>query len=150
MYVGSADRSAQVRRCTWESDTTRVRRIYTHAFVPVHLAQFYSLTLHGPSVPKMILLSPMRSVIQCVLPFSIPLLDMFPTDKRIPKIRIPTLFIHGVDDEVVPFTHGQYLYEKSPSRGMVDPIWVQGAGHNDIFVPELMAGVKAFIEKDLT
>lgn len=56
--------------------------------------------------------------------------------------------MHGTDDEVVDFSHGLEIYDRSPIT--LEPLWVRGAGHNDI---ELYAGyldrVKTLIEKDL-
>lgn len=58
------------------------------------------------------------------------------------------LVIHGTDDEVVDFSHGLEIYDKSPIT--LEPLWVEGAGHNDI---ELYSGyldrVKKLIEKEL-
>ena len=63
-------------------------------------------------------------------------------------MQAPTLIIHGTEDEVIDFSAGLQLYERCPKP--VDPLWVEGAGHNDI---ELYAvyldRLKSFLEKDL-
>ena len=47
--------------------------------------------------------------------------DFFSIEK-IHKVEAPTLVIHGVDDEVIDFSHGLAIYEKCPSS--VEPLWV--------------------------
>lgn len=56
--------------------------------------------------------------------------DRFRTVDKLPRITLPTLVIHGTDDEVVAFWHGQRLYELA--RGPRQRLWVQGARHNDL------------------
>ncbi|RUS12691.1 Alpha/Beta hydrolase protein [Endogone sp. FLAS-F59071] len=102
------------------------------------------LAMQHPEVHKMILISPMKSVIQCVLPFTIPGLDMFPSLNRISQVKVPTLFIHGRADDVIPFSHGEALYHRSQASNRV-PVWVDRAGHNDIFVEEVYEGLRMFI-----
>ncbi len=60
-----------------------------------------------------------------LLPF-----DPFPNIRRIKRISCPKLFLHGTQDSVIPFWHGQKMYELSP-----DPkrhMWVNGGGHDDL------------------
>lgn len=40
--------------------------------------------------------------------------------------------IHGTQDEVVPFWHGQELFLALPQPWRAKPFWVEGAGHNNI------------------
>mgnify|MGYP000930744208 CR=1 FL=1 len=56
--------------------------------------------------------------------------DRFRNLRRIGNIRIPVLIIHGDRDSIVPFAHGEALYEKAnePKRFYR----VDGAGHNNI------------------
>ena len=42
----------------------------------------------------------------------------------------PVLVIHGKNDEVIDISHGRAIYERCPRA--VDPLWVDGAGHNDV------------------
>jgi len=37
--------------------------------------------------------------------------DMFNNEKKINKVKVPVLFIHGKNDEIIPFYHGKKLYE---------------------------------------
>lgn len=64
-----------------------------------------------------------------------PYLDQFPNIDRIADVRCPVLIIHGTDDEVVPFKHGQMLYDLIPEHLKVfQPFWAKGMGHNNIEV----------------
>jgi len=56
--------------------------------------------------------------------------DPFPNANRIPRIACPKLIIHGTKDPVIPFWHGQKLYEISSGEKVFYPI--QGGGHNDL------------------
>lgn len=60
-----------------------------------------------------------------VLPF-----DWFRTESKMPRIRMPVLVIHGTDDELIPFGHGQRLYDLA--QGPRQHLWVRGSGHNDL------------------
>ena len=51
---------------------------------------------------------------------------------KVPKLKLPKLFLHGDRDEVVPFDLGRKLYEAA-----ADPktfYIIQGAGHNDTYI----------------
>jgi len=56
--------------------------------------------------------------------------DAFPSIDKVPKISSPVLVIHGTEDEVIDFSHGLAIYERCPKA--VEPLWVEGAGHNDV------------------
>lgn len=49
---------------------------------------------------------------------------------QVEKISCRTLVIHGRQDTVVPFSHGEEIH------GMLQkphpPLWIDGAGHNDM------------------
>jgi len=46
--------------------------------------------------------------------------------------RCPVFIVHGTQDEVVPFRHGQELFLAIPQSWRAKPFWVEGAGHNNI------------------
>lgn len=50
--------------------------------------------------------------------------------EKVSRVTSPVLVIHGTEDEVIDFTHGMSIYERAPRT--VDPLWVEGAGHNDV------------------
>ena len=56
--------------------------------------------------------------------------DMFRNETNIKKCFLPTLVIHGKQDTVVPFDHGQQIFKECPNPW--GSLWVEGAGHNDI------------------
>lgn len=56
--------------------------------------------------------------------------DRFRTWSKLPRVRAPVLVIHGTEDEVIGFAHGQRLFQRAPSPKR--HYWVRGAGHNDL------------------
>lgn len=56
--------------------------------------------------------------------------DKFHTLSKLRRVRCPVLVIHGTQDEVIPFTHGERLFAAAPEPR--DHLWVDGAGHNDL------------------
>lgn len=52
--------------------------------------------------------------------------------EKIAKVNVPKLFIHGVEDEIVPFSMGKRLFEAASAPKYFYPI--RGAGHNDTYV----------------
>ncbi|MEG3849113.1 alpha/beta hydrolase [Microcoleus sp. herbarium19] len=60
-----------------------------------------------------------------ILPF-----DKFVNIDKIGKVLSPVLVIHGKDDEVVPFWHGEQLFAAANEPKL--NFWVDGAGHNDL------------------
>lgn len=81
-------------------------------------------------VAGLVLESTFTSIFGVVRPYPLVPFDRFRTIDRMPSITAPVLVIHGTDDGVVPFSHGQRLYELA--RGPKRHLWVQGAGHNDL------------------
>lgn len=63
--------------------------------------------------------------------------DKFENIDKIDKVRCPKLIVHGRKDTIVPFSHGEELFEKATGPKL--NLWVEGAGHNDLFA---VAGVK--------
>jgi len=56
--------------------------------------------------------------------------DKFDNLKNIKKTSCPVLVIHGKQDSVIPFWHGEKLYEVAPHEKM--NFWVDLAAHNDL------------------
>jgi fermentation-respiration switch protein FrsA (DUF1100 family) len=72
--------------------------------------------------------------------------DMFPNIDRLASIKSPTFVIHGTRDEVVPFWHGQRIYDllQNPVR----PLFIEGGGHNNLetdFEPLILSKLSSFI-----
>ena len=56
--------------------------------------------------------------------------DMFPNIDRIQNIAVPVFCVHGMMDDVVPFSHGLQLVKQA--RYPLEPLWIRGAGHNNL------------------
>jgi fermentation-respiration switch protein FrsA (DUF1100 family) len=52
--------------------------------------------------------------------------------RKIRKVSVPKLIIHGKNDRIVPFSMGEKLFEQSTGTKALLPI--EGAGHNDAYV----------------
>jgi pimeloyl-ACP methyl ester carboxylesterase len=111
----------------------------------------------GPSVwlathtkpAGLILISPLKSA-YCVA-FGRPIFpgDRFPNYKRINDTDAPLLVIHGELDDIIPYSHGQELYQKSPSR-LKKFVSVKKSGHNDLYpnaLNEVLDAVTDFIHQ---
>ena len=55
----------------------------------------------------------------------------FDTLARVKEVNVPTMVVHGTEDEIVPFRMGKDLMEAAGSRG--EWLAVPGAHHNDVF-----------------
>ncbi len=60
-----------------------------------------------------------------LLPF-----DFFENEEKLGRVSCPVLVLHGREDEVIPFAHGEALLAAAP--GPKRSWWVPGAGHNDL------------------
>jgi len=75
--------------------------------------------------------------------------DAFPSIDKIPSVTSPVLVIHGTEDEVIDFSHGLAIYERCPRA--VEPLWVEGAGHNDVeLYNQYLERLKTFVSHELT
>ncbi|MHC5162858.1 MAG: alpha/beta hydrolase, partial [Planctomycetota bacterium] len=80
-------------------------------------------------VGGLILESAFTSVHRVAIGMSLPF-DPYNNLMRIQSIDCPLLIIHGKRDSVIPFWHGQTLYEIANKPKM--NYWVETAGHNDL------------------
>ncbi len=48
------------------------------------------------------------------------------------SLAMPKLFIHGLEDTLIPFSHSEELYNRSAEPKQIVP--VKGAGHNDVYI----------------
>jgi len=71
--------------------------------------------------------------------------DKFPNIDYAPHIKCPVFIVHGTQDEVVPFWHGQDLWLNLEQKWRAKPFWVEGAGHNNI--EALLRPSGAFVDK---
>ncbi|MDZ8085102.1 MAG: alpha/beta hydrolase [Nostoc sp. DedQUE12b] len=89
-----------------------------------------NLAMQKP-VAGLIIESSFISAFQVVVPFRILPFDKFPNLKNIKKVKCPILVIHGKADNIIPFTHGEKLFNAAKSPKLY--LWVEEANHNDLF-----------------
>lgn len=85
----------------------------------------------------LILLSPFYSMHQMVLdrplPFAKYLLKYpFHSDKYLPGLKTPLLLIHGIEDPLIPISHGQRLFEEATTKDKAS-LFLEGQTHNSVF-----------------
>lgn len=78
----------------------------------------------------LILESPFVSAFRVVTRVPLIPFDKYNNLARIKNIHCPVLIIHGTQDTIVPFWHGQKLYNAAHDPKM--NYWVQAANHNDL------------------
>jgi len=97
-------------------------------------------------VAGVILQSPLLSAYRVAFNFRFTCIgDKFPNIDYAPYIRCPVFIVHGTQDEVVPFWHGQELFLALQQVWRSKPFWVEGAGHNNI--EALLRPTGAFVDK---
>lgn len=100
----------------------------------------------GRSVAGVILQSPLLSAFRVAFNFRFTMVwDKFPNIDYAPHIRCPVFIVHGTQDEVVPFYHGQDLFLSLKQCWRAKPFWVVGAGHNNI--EALLRPSGAFVDR---
>uniref|UniRef100_A0A1A7YXQ8 Alpha/beta hydrolase domain-containing protein 17B n=1 Tax=Iconisemion striatum TaxID=60296 RepID=A0A1A7YXQ8_9TELE len=109
----------------------------------VDLASRYesaAVVLHSPLTSGMRVAFPDTKKTYCF--------DAFPNIDKISKVTSPVLVIHGTEDEVIDFSHGLALYERC--QRPVEPLWVEGAGHNDVeLYGQYLERLKQFVAHEL-
>lgn len=85
-------------------------------------------TLHP--VAGIILESPFLSAFRVVTQIPLFPIDKYRNNQKITRIKAPILFIHGTQDEVIPFWQGKKLYElaNEPKQFLA----IENAKHNNI------------------
>ena len=82
-----------------------------------------------------ILQSPYLSIIKTQYNIKkFPLFDMFKNYEKAHKLNAPALFIHGNEDEIIPYIHGRILAELIPKKYYYDFYTVKEGGHSDLFL----------------
>ncbi|MEH2332741.1 alpha/beta hydrolase [Nostoc sp.] len=82
-------------------------------------------------VAGLIIESSFISAFQVIVPFRILPFNKFPNLDNIKKVKCPILVIHGKADNIIPFTHGEKLFNAATSPKLY--LWVEEANHNDLF-----------------
>ncbi|KER33983.1 hypothetical protein T265_00188 [Opisthorchis viverrini] len=92
----------------------------------VHLATLYrvaAVVLHSPLMSGLRVAFPRLRRNYCC--------DVFSNLTRASRIISPTLIIHGTRDDVVHVNHGQRICSALADHLVLDPLFIEGAGHND-------------------
>ncbi|MEH1944079.1 MAG: alpha/beta hydrolase [Nostoc sp.] len=89
-----------------------------------------NLAMRKP-VAGLIIESSFISAFQVIVPFRILPFDKFPNLDNIKKVKCPILVIHGKADEIIPFAHGEKLFNAAISPKL--SLWVEQSNHNDLF-----------------
>jgi fermentation-respiration switch protein FrsA (DUF1100 family) len=83
-------------------------------------------------VGGLIVESAFTSAFRVVVPVPILPFDKFNNLDKISKVKSPVLVVHGKNDEIIPFAHGQKLYAAAASPKLY--FWVENATHNDVML----------------
>ncbi|HEV7717712.1 MAG TPA: CocE/NonD family hydrolase [Arsenicitalea sp.] len=77
-------------------------------------------------------------------PVGLLMMDQFPSDQWIGKVKAPVFVAHGTDDKTIPLPHGEKLYSLvSNKHGM----WVEPGGtHTNLWDRGIWNRAKAFFE----
>jgi fermentation-respiration switch protein FrsA (DUF1100 family) len=106
--------------------------------VPANRTLLYGRSLGGGPAVQMateekvagiVLQSAFASVYRVVTHWRVLPFDMFENERKLPQVSCPVLVMHGRNDEVIPFAHGEALLAAAP--GKKSAFFVPGAGHND-------------------
>jgi hypothetical protein len=73
--------------------------------------------------------------------------DQFHSDRRIQKVTAPLLILHGVKDQVVPYTMGERLFELANKPKHI--VRFLDAGHDNLDANGALNAVAAFLAGDL-
>ncbi|XP_059275607.1 uncharacterized protein LOC132030128 isoform X1 [Lycium ferocissimum] len=72
--------------------------------------------------------------------------DIYKNLNKIQKVKSPVLVIHGTDDDVVNWLHGNGLWKMS--RDPYEPLWIKGGGHCNLeLYPDYIRHLCRFIQE---
>lgn len=89
------------------------------------------------------ILSGLRVVchVKCTLCF-----DIYKNVNKIRKVKCPTLVIHGTEDDVVNWLHGNGLWKMA--KDPYEPLWIKGGGHCNLeLYPDYIRHLCRFIHE---
>ena len=95
------------------------------------------LASHHPEAAGLITESAFTSIVDMArnerayswLPVGLLVRQKFASLEKVPSLKMPVLFIHGVDDEIAPHRMSEQLYNAAP--GVKKLVLIEGAGHED-------------------
>jgi hypothetical protein len=74
--------------------------------------------------------------------------DRYNAREALERMEVPVFFIHGTEDEIIPFSHGKRLLAAAGKEK--EHLWVEGGGHNDLFHVagmEIVSRLSAFLDR---
>ncbi|MDA1000098.1 MAG: alpha/beta hydrolase [bacterium] len=96
------------------------------------------LAAEGAAARGLILESPFLSLLEMaqkvfpVLPVGWIVSQKFDNRALLPRVKMPIFILHGDADGIVPFAHGERLFEIAPAPKRF--FRIKGAGHNDTYL----------------
>ena len=88
-------------------------------------------------VGGLILQSPYLSIFRVVYDIKkSPFYDIFRNCDKAPKLKALTLFIHGNNDNIVPYIHGRILAKLIPKKFFYDFLTINNGGHLNLFLKD--------------
>lgn len=85
-----------------------------------------------------------------IMPIGWAIRSKFSAIEKVPDLKLPKLFLHGTEDEIVPYKLGRKLYSAAAEpKEFYD---IEGAGHNDTYGvggPEYFSALNRFITDTL-
>ncbi|CAN8290379.1 unnamed protein product [Cochlearia groenlandica] len=71
--------------------------------------------------------------------------DIYSNVNKIKKVKCPVLVIHGTDDDVVNWLHGNRLWKMA--KEPYEPLWIKGGGHCNLEIyPDYIRHLYRFIQ----
>ncbi|XP_051114591.1 uncharacterized protein LOC127240139 isoform X3 [Andrographis paniculata] len=75
-----------------------------------------------------------------------PCCDIYQNVKKIRKVKCPVLVIHGTDDDVVDWQHGNVLWKMA--KDPYEPLWIKGGGHCNLeLYPDYIRHLFKFVQE---
>jgi fermentation-respiration switch protein FrsA (DUF1100 family) len=104
---------------------------------------FHAIVLEAPfmSVFKVA-----RDKYKFFVPFEFLVKDKFKSYAKINNIVSPILIMHGTEDEVVDFSHGESLFSLAPEPKQ--KIFVRGGSHNNLYDFDIEKEITTFLENN--
>ncbi len=105
----------------------------------------------GRPVGAMVLEAPFTSAADVAkshypfLPARLMLKDKFKSEPLISAVRTPLFMVHGEQDQTTPVRFGKKLF--AAARKPKTAMWIDGAGHNDLFEHGAGEAIIAFLNK---
>ena len=87
---------------------------------------------HVARIIVVLVLAPLAARLLPLLPARYAVVDRFETEKKAPRISVPTLIIHGERDALIPASMGRALGRAFPHASVEV---IAQAHHNDLFAP---------------